>query len=257
MGSTIGDIDGDGDLDWLVTSVFDPDSTCALLPCTWGDSGDRLYRNAGGRTLEDATDEAGVRDDGWGWGAAFFDADDDGDLDVVATNGLILPQTHYEDPFDAMPMRFWVNDGRGHMIQRGLLAGLSDTGSGKGLVVFDYDADGDLDVFVVDNGALPHLYRNESAAGAGWLRVDARRASGAEALGARVRIRVESSGPTQVREIASTSHFLGQSERIAHFGLGPSVARVAEVEVRWPNGVVTRRTDVPANQTLRLVQPAE
>ena len=78
MGSAVGDYDGDGDLDWFVTSVWS-------VPNEAGDQifelGNRLYRNAGGE-LSDVTELAGVQDGGWGWGACFADFDNDGDTDI-------------------------------------------------------------------------------------------------------------------------------------------------------------------------------
>ena len=60
MGSTIGDYDGDGRLDWFVTSIFDPDDLCAIKPnCHWGPTDNRLYRNEAGRCFSDQTDTAG------------------------------------------------------------------------------------------------------------------------------------------------------------------------------------------------------
>ncbi len=255
MGSTLGDIDGDGRPEWFVSSIWDPDYTCALAPCTWGASGNRLYRFRD-RAVLDATDEVGVRESGWGWGATFFDHDNDGDLDLVTTNGVDFPGSGFEDVYTNEPMRFWDNDGTGRMTDRSRQTGLTDASNGKGLLVFDYDGDGDLDVFIVNNGSLPVLYRNDGGSDASWLRV---RAAGTrsttESLGARVRVRVQPGGPAQTREVGSASHFLGQSERVAHFGLGRDVDRVAEVEVHWPSGRNVRLTDVPARQTLLLVEP--
>ena len=80
MGSAIGDYDGDGDLDWFVSSIFDGDG---VAEGDWGTTGNRLYRNRGDGSFEDATSAAGVRDANWGWGASFADFDNDGRLDLV------------------------------------------------------------------------------------------------------------------------------------------------------------------------------
>jgi len=257
MGSTFGDYDGDGDLDWFVTSIFDPDAICETGPCAWDSSGNRLYRNDGSRTFTDATDTAGVRDAGWGWGAVFFDADNDGDLDLVATNGVDFPFATIDAPYEHDPMRFWENDGSGGMAEASAAVGLTDTGSGKGLLTFDYDRDGDLDLFVVNNATGGILYRNDGGSANDWLRVRvAGRRSEIEGRGARIEVTPAPGGPTQVRAVGAGSHFLGQSERIAHFGLGPGPGGpVHEVHVTWPSGKTRTWEDVPRNDLLVAAEP--
>ena len=256
MGSTFGDFDGDGDLDWFVTSIFDPDQTCEIEGCNWGYSGNRLYRNEGGRVFSDATDEAGVRDGSWGWGAGFLDYDNDGDLDLAMTNGIDFPTT-VDDAFRTDPARLWENDGSGVMSEVAAERGLVDTRSGKGLLVFDYDQDGDLDLLMVNNGAGPALFRNDGGNAKDWLRVRIAGAPGeAEGLGVRVTLRVSDESSAQLREIGTGTHFLAQSERVAHFGLGDGSDPVYEVTVRWPDGRTRRLRQVDRNQTLVLPAPA-
>ena len=84
MGAAIGDVDNDGDLDWFVSSIWDPNR---IVEGHWGISGNRLYRNDGAGGFSDATDAAGVRIGYWGWGSTLFDVDDDGDLDLFHVNG--------------------------------------------------------------------------------------------------------------------------------------------------------------------------
>jgi hypothetical protein len=251
MGSAIGDHDGDGDLDWFVTAIFDADETCETQLCNWGYSGNRLYRNDGNRDFGDATDAADVREGFWDWGAVFFDYDNDGDLDLVMTNGVDFPGLAADLAFNTDPMRFWENDGTGAYTEKSVLVGLTDTRQGKGLLVFDYDGDGDLDLFVANNAAGPVLYRNDGGNAADWLRVETiGTASNVEGLGARVTIQAVESGPTQIREIGVASHYLGQSERIAHFGLGTGTGPVHSVTIAWPSGQFQQFSDVARNTTL-------
>jgi hypothetical protein len=101
MGSTFGDYDGDGDLDWFITNfTADPN-----LPPTGFGGWNRLYRNDGNRQFTDVTEQAGVRDSRWAWGTTFFDYDNDGDLDLIATNGFTV--VGWEDDRTVL----WRNDG--------------------------------------------------------------------------------------------------------------------------------------------------
>jgi hypothetical protein len=244
MGSTFGDADGDGDLDWFVTSIYDPNGPCPQPPCPYGATGNRFYRNDGARHFTDETGDAqtGLRDGGWGWGAALFDYDLDGDLDLVMTNGVDYPDATSDDAYHADPMRLWRNDGGGVWTETAASEGITDTRPGKGLLVFDYDDDGDLDVFVVNNATTPVLYQNQTIGPGGgphWLRIRAVDENGSDVLGATVTVRPVG-GAAQVRSIGSATHFLAWSDPAAHFGLGASATDV-DVEVRWPGGATSAR----------------
>ena len=262
MGSTFGDVDGDGDLDWFVTAIASSfpclgGESYLTGMCDWRPSGNRLFAYEGDRRFSDQTDAADVRDGYWGWGAAFFDADNDGDPDLIMTNGFVL--TEHEVVFNDDPMRLWENDGTGRMAERSADAGIDSTAAGKGLLTFDYDRDGDLDVFVVNNAGQPTLYRNDGGNQLAWLRIRLiGSASNRDAIGARVEVEVEAGAGVQLREAGVATHFLGQSESTLHFGIGSGLGAaaadpplVARVTVIWPaSGTRTVLEDVPANATI-------
>jgi len=260
MGSTLGDFDHDGDLDWFVTSIYDAAGPCPTPPCSFGASGNRFYRNEGARLFSDQTGDAtsGLRNGGWGWGTALFDYDLDGDLDLAMTNGVDYPDTTSEDAFRDDPLRLWRNDGAGIWSEVAQAEGLADTRSGKGLLVFDYDADGDLDLFVVNNASTPLLYQNQARMPGGphWLRVRVVDAHGADALGAHVTVTPEGGGPAQVREIGSTSQFLGWSDPAAHFGLG-TASSVVHLELRVPGAASPILLELAANELDRTITVPE
>jgi hypothetical protein len=251
MGSAIGDYDGDGVLDWFVTAIYCDDSECDL-----GATGNRLYRNNGDRTFSDHTDLAGVRNGRWGWGAASFDYDNDGDLDLVMTNGVDFPES-LADAFRADRMRLWRNDGAGRMTEVARAAGMTDQGNGRGLLVFDYDDDGDEDVFVARRADRPILYRNDGGNAGDFvrLRLEGTR-SNRSGIGARVLLTAAPGGATQVREVSEGSRFLGQNESVVHFGLGAGTDAVSQVRIRWPGSLTEQvLTDVPRRSVVDVREP--
>lgn len=248
MGSAFGDFDGDGRLDWFVTSIYDTDYDGPY----WGSSGNRLWRYAGARSFSDVTDVAGVRNGGWGWGAAGFDYDLDGDLDLVMTNGVIRPEQPKALEFASDPMRLWQNDGATFR-EVAQAAGMTSTLAGKGLLVLDIDEDGDLDVFVANEGERPSLYRNDAPPGS-WLRVLPRDGLGRDAINARVEVQKSTGDAPLVRELLLTAGFLGQSDPALHFGLGGVSTPLSRVTVTYADGATRTLTDVAPNQTL-IVTP--
>ena len=86
MGSAVADLNGDGRLDWYVTSV----STRWPIDRTPG-TGNALYLNAGADRFDEVARPAQVRDGGWGWGVEAVDLDHDGLRDLVTTTGWIAP----------------------------------------------------------------------------------------------------------------------------------------------------------------------
>jgi hypothetical protein len=250
MGSAIGDYDNDGDLDWFVTALY-----CAEMPEAPECSGNRLYRNDGGRRFSDQTDSANVRNGYWGWAADFFDFDNDGDLDIVQTNGVDVPIDTSEDVYAFDPMLLWRNDGAS-MTEIAQDVGLMDRSIGQGLLTFDYDRDGDLDIFVVNNGTTPRLYRNDGGNHNGWLRVRvAGRATNRFGLGARVRVTAAGLAP-QMREIHGGIVYLGQNEPLAHFGLGAGRPATVEVTITWPKtNQVQVLHDVRTNTEITIEEP--
>lgn len=263
MGSAVGDFDGDGRLDWFVTSIWEHGDVCENRKrCGWSRSGNRLYRNAGGRVFEDWTDRIGVRDSGWGWATTFADFDNDGDLDLIATNGIRLPYLDWlgldslDDEFEMDPVRLWLNDGA-HWRNVAPDLGIADPRAGKGLLVFDYDDDGDLDVFIVNNADRPALYRNDGANRQAWLRVRLiGTSSNRTAAGARLLLWKHADEPAQVRELMVGNNFLGQDETTQHFGLGDHAGPVARLEVIWPrSGQRQVLTEITPRTTLTLVEP--
>lgn len=266
MGNAVGDIDNDGDLDWFMSSIRDLDAP----EFNWGTTGNRLLLNDGSGTFSDITETSGVRDGYWGWGADFADFDNDGDLDLYQVNGWQVSEPIVAMQFNNTPACLFENLG-GNSFQEiaGSSGDAANTEQGRCVVVFDYDNDGDDDIFIgnnlqlVDDGMTitrppgsPVLLRNDTENRNDWLTVqlDGQTAPHhSHGIGARVYLRI--GGVTQMRELHASSGFNGHGPgRIAQFGLGDNLL-VDAVRAVWTNGDETELHDVAADQAITLASP--
>ena len=127
-GVALFDMDGDDDLDaYLVQSGN-------LADVSKKGEGNRLFRNRGDGTFEDATAGSGAQAPGYGMGVAAADYDNDGDVDLYVTN--------------YGPNVLLQNDGSGRFTDVTARAGVGGEGWSASAAFFDYDADGDLDLAV-------------------------------------------------------------------------------------------------------------
>ncbi len=247
MGAAIGDYDNDGDLDWFVSSIFDTDGHAEG---NWGVTGNRLYRNRGDGTFEDATDAAGVRHGFWGWGSCFADFNNDGHLDLFHVNGFFLP---LGGEFTNDTARLFVANGDGSFSEGAADLGVADTGAGRGVVCFDYDRDGDVDIFIANNRDTSRLYRNDGGNRRSFLGVRLLGPPGnTEGIGARISL--TAGGLTQMRELRAGSNFESQDPAEAHFGLGEAWV-VEVIRVVWPDGAVSEARGRPGGRIWTFAHP--
>jgi len=218
MHGTIGDINGDGFIDILVTDL------------SYG----ALYKNIGKGLFVDITEESGVASslEGKGsWGAALFDFDNDGDLDIVAANGT-AEELILQNPV------LLENDGNGHFKNVGQKSSayFSSKRSGRGLAIWDFDNDGDLDIIIshVDKEGTVSLLRNEGGTNNHWLGLTLKGKDGpASAIGAKVT--VTAGGKKQVLVNQWATSYLSNNDPRLHVGLGQQ-KQIDQLEIDWSDG---------------------
>lgn len=240
MGTTIGDFNEDGLLDWYVTSIMHDG-----VPMV---DGNKLYVNQGNHVYTEMALTVGVDDGGWGWGTVAIDIDHDTDLDIVETNGWNEPEWIGENS------KLFINDGSMNFTESSALHGLSHVGYGRGLINLDIENDGDQDLVVFTNQDRPFIYRNDlSGAGTNWIRLFFDTSAHADLApdGFGTRVWITAGGKTRVHMLDGGSNYLAVSELSVHFGLG-AATNVEEILVEWTNGRINRFPNLAPNQTLTL-----
>ncbi|HEY7095839.1 MAG TPA: CRTAC1 family protein [Terriglobales bacterium] len=234
---------------------YDRDGWPDILKTNFSDDSNNLYRNDHNGEF---TDMAGPANIGpvsipfLGFGAKFFDFDNDGWPDIWISNGHVNPQveghsfgvTYAERPF------LFHNLGTGKFAEIGQSSGtaLSRRVVGRGATVADFWNRGRQDVLMSVLDGSPVLLRNETATTGHWLRIKTvGTASNRDGYGARIEIKV--GGATQTALVRSNSSFESASDPRTYFGLGTST-KVDSIVVRWPSGKVDNVDVEPADQEL-------
>lgn len=129
-----GDIDNDGDLDLYVGNTKYPDM---------------LFRNNGDETFTEISQQAGIFQVGQVQSVNMADVNNDGWLDIYVSNSL-------------QENVLYLNNKNGTFSNNTLQSGALDSGRAMGSIFFDYDKDGDADLYLVHDGFEPNLlYQND------------------------------------------------------------------------------------------------
>ena len=255
VGALFVDYDGDDDLDLFVAPENEWDAVNA-----WLNSGVRLqsavvpalYRNEGNAGFVEVAEEAGVIGVYAGRSVLECDCDNDGRTDIIVGAGSPGPGAPGWNPV-------YRNLGGGRFVDEAAASRVGPTAMTHGMTITDFDGDGFEDIYLIpghtlDQGAVHGnaLYRNEGN-GNGWLKVRLQgTVSNRDGIGARALLTV--GDRVQVRELRGGQPFAGTRDPTLVFGLGEAAA-ADRLEIRWPSGEVTDRTQgLVAGAEITLVE---
>ena len=291
MSGAWGDFDGDGRLDLYATGCYTqwaflhdypglpipfPGRLFLSTAVDWMKKmtrGNSLFLQNEDGSFEDATDRSGARKAGWNWSVAAADLDNDGWLDLYATNGMWGDGREHDRELEFWweTLAYWDDyvdvrrtfDRKGAGIsgierdrffrnrrgdprarnplfeERAFLDGLDLETNGRAVVAFDANGDGALDLYVRSVEAPEALFLGTRREAEHFLRVRLAGSPGrdnADGVGARVTATLPS-GRKVVVETAQASGYLSTGSPIAHLGLGAATT-LSDLTVRWPSGKV-------------------
>ena len=228
MGVTAGDFDSDGDEDLFMTHLDRETNT--------------LYVNDGTGHFIDATDAnklGRISLPFTGFGAEWFDFDNDSDLDLFIANGAVrIEEDLRGQPFPYHERNQLIrNDGNAGFVDISGQAGpaLELVEVGRGVAFGDIDNDGDIDIVIANNNGPTRLLRNMANGDRHWLTIRLRGVqSNVAGLGARVAV-LRAGKPPLWRRVHTDGSYLSASDARVHFGLGQDSA-IQAVGVIWPQG---------------------
>jgi hypothetical protein len=148
------------------------------------------------------------------------------------------------------------NDGKGHFKNVGKERGayFSTKRSGRGLAVWDFDNDGDMDIIVshVDKQATAALLRNDGGNNNHWLGLNLKGKHGpAAAIGAKVVVTAGEKKQVLVNQWATS--YLSNNDPRLHIGLGQK-KQIDQLEIYWSDGAKEVYKNITSDRYLTILQ---
>ena len=258
MGLAAGDYDEDGDIDLFISHWIDQEYV--------------LYRNLlqeNKSTENNNPKRIRFVDESYsamlaevtlkeiGWGTALFDYDNDGDLDIFVANGSTFQKLDQPETLIPQHNQLFRNAGDGTFRDVSKITRIASLPAqvSRGAACGDYDNDGDVDIFIVNNYGKATLLQNNAtdiSNSNNWLHVKLVSTNeNRNAIGAKIKLKTSDS--TQIREISAGESYMSANSFTAEFGLGKAT-QIQMLQVIWSNGKAQTLQDISVNQKIKITQ---
>tara|TARA_R110002072_G_scaffold302978_1_gene490649 strand:- start:68869 stop:71952 length:3084 start_codon:yes stop_codon:yes gene_type:complete len=245
MGIAAADLIGNGKPDLFVTNFYNESNA--------------LYQNRGELSFYDAAAESGIQAPSirmLGFGTQAFDADLDGDMDIVVVNGDIDDFEAIGRPFRMRPQLF-VNDGTGRFQETTSRNGndfffSKSARCGRSLAKLDWNGDGKMDFVVSNLGEPAALITNRSESEANGVTVKlVATGSHRDAIGTVVSLQL--SDRERFYQLSAGDGYQASNQRILVLTTHQAEHDV-ELRVAWPDGSTSEMTIPETDRRCVVVQ---
>ncbi|MFY0625803.1 MAG: VCBS repeat-containing protein [Reichenbachiella sp.] len=205
----------------------------------------------------------------WSWGPLFADFDNDGQKDIVVTNGLLRDVNNNDvlQEFDkaaffksvkdytklpSTPLSNYLfrNEGDLAFSKKTEDWGLQEKGFSNGVSYADLDNDGSLDLIINNVNAPASIYKNSISSSNRFITVELI-GPAKNPFGIGAKTIVTSEDKKQYIESTMSRGFQSSVEPLIHFGLGEAKI-VDEIKVEWPDGRISVLKDVSSNSKYKI-----
>jgi hypothetical protein len=224
--------------------------------------GNTLYRNDGGGSLTEVSDEANM-ETFWPWGVATGDFDNDGHEDVFIPSGMGFPFFYHpsylmmnrgDGTFRDEDARQGIEPPLGGLFLPRSIGGMRATRSSRCATTADFDGDGRLDLVVNNFNDQPYYFRNQfPKANFVEFKLSGTK-SNRDAIGSVLTLHCGEQVLT--RQVHCAGGYLSQSSKTLHFGLGQT-DKVDRAEIRWPSGTLQTVAVPDLNRIYEVREPEE
>jgi hypothetical protein len=239
-----------------------------------------LQLNNGNGTFSDISFLSGVSSTDWSWSAVFEDYDNDGDKDLMVTNGFyrdlgnldyINYQARLHNPMgrqDAkreeklktiknlnnVPLQNYLFENNNDLTftKRSDDWGFTQKGFSNGACYADLDNDGDLDMIINCFNEEARIYKNNSVElnKNAYLNIKLKgRSPNMQGIGSKVWLYAD--GQMQFREFYPYRGYESSMQPFIHFGLGKNT-KTDSLRIEWPDGTQQMEYNIKANQTIKI-----